>query len=178
MRFPLLALLCCALAPIAACGPSTGDELGGDELDEGGANYDGVAVHVESAEVTIDDEFGTDVRVSIRLEHQNGPAAETFEVVSARLRLDLDPYADIDLAIPSDHTPFSGLAEGEEFNASLRGSIPDNHSDWGLCDDPQGDDSPRVALDLRLRVTPGANDDEDTFDLESLAVTVHCSHTG
>jgi hypothetical protein len=176
MRSPLLALLCCALAPIAACGPSTSD---GDELDEGGAAHGGVMVHVEPPEVMIDDEFGTDVRVSVRLVHHGGPEAETLEVVSARLRLDLEPYADIVLAIPSDHPPFAGLAEGEEFNTSLRGSIPDNHDDWGLCDDPQGDDSQRVALDLLLRVTPGANGDEDdTFDLESLAVTVHCSHTG
>lgn len=156
---------------LAACSRSA------DDL-EGGAANEGVIAEIDAEpEVTIDDEFGTDVRVFVHLEHFGGPDAETLEVVSSTLRLDLEPYANIQLAIPADHPQFDGLAIGETFDFMLRGSIPDTHDDWDLCDDPQADGL-RVTLDLVLRVTPGANDDEDEFVFESQAVALACSHTG
>ncbi|NJK32516.1 MAG: hypothetical protein HC927_08955 [Deltaproteobacteria bacterium] len=173
MRTPWLALLPCALAlPLAACG-SLGVEDDAAQI--------GVVAELESQpDVTIDDEGGTSVRVFVNLDHMGGPTAETLEVVSASLRLDLEHYADIELAIPTDHPPFAGLSAGESLDFELRGTIPDNHDDWGLCSDPQSEeaDGDRVSLDLVLRVTPGANDDADEFDLGPTAVVLHCSHTG
>jgi hypothetical protein len=133
-------------------------------------------------DVTIwdDDGSGTEVSVRVNLDHMGGPDAETLEVVSASLGLDLMPYADIELAIPADHPQFSGLADGESFEFTLVGSIPDTHTEWGLCSDPQQEsaDEQRVTLSLVLRVTPGANDGEDEFEFENMAVTLHCAHAG
>ena len=39
-------------------------------------------------------------------------------------------------------------------------------------------DGNRLTLDLTLRVTPGANDDEDEYAFESYAVELNCSYTG
>jgi hypothetical protein len=152
-----------------------------DSTDGGGAAHIGVVAEVEGMpSVTIDDEAGTEVRVFVHLDHMGGPDAETFEVVSAGLRLDLEPYADIELAIPNDHPAFPGLANGEEFDLELRGSLPDTHTDWGLCMDPQAEDQDelRLSLDLELLITPGANDDADEYLFESMAVELHCSYTG
>ena len=170
----LTALACLSLS---ACGSAPAD--GGGET--GGAAHLGIVAEIDTMpDVTIDDEFGTDVRVSLHLAHMGGPAADTLEVVSASLGLDLEPYADIELAIPDDHPPFAGLADGESVDLSLRGSIPDNHDDWGLCagGGTEEADGPRVSLDLALRVAPGANDEEDEFIFESMAVAFHCSFTG
>lgn len=172
---PRLALFLPLLASALAVG--CGDDL----ADGGGAAHPGVDAQVlQEPDVTIDDEFGTDVDVRVTLEHDGGPAAETFEVVSANLDLDLEHYADVELAIPQDHPAFDGLAEGQNVDIRLRGSIPDVHDDWNLCLDVAQfeDDQQRVTLDLVLRVTPGANDADDEFLLESLAVALHCSHTG
>jgi len=174
MRFSKLALLGFVISlPLLGCS---------DLMDDGGAAHAGVmAKMLQMPEVTIDDEFGTDVRVSFDLVHYGGPDAETFEVVSASLRLDDQHYADIELAIPEDHPQFTGLADGEELHVQLRGSIPDNHDDWGLCADPQSEDQDelRVALALVMRVTPAANGGEhELFEYEALAVELHCSHTG
>ena len=72
-----------------------------------------------------------------------------------------------------------GIADGEAFDFELRGSIPDSHEDWGLCADAQSEDADeqRVTVNLVLRVTPGANDDEDELEFESRAVVLHCSFT-
>jgi hypothetical protein len=150
------------------------------DTNDGAANAGVMAELDPMPEVTIDDELGTEVRIFVDMEHFGGPDAETLEVVSASLGLDLAHYADLELAIPDDHPQFSGLADGEQFNFELRGSIPDNHDDWGLCADPQSDhaDELRVTVNLVLRVTPGANDDADEFEFESRAVTLHCSFTG
>ena len=169
-------MLTFALVPwLFACGTSTMD-------DGGGAAHIGVIAEVDMPDVTIwdDDGLGTEVSVSVNLEHMGGPAAETFEVVSASLGLDLEPYADIELAIPTDHPVFPGLDDGESFDFVLRGSLPDTHTDWGLCGDPQQEsaDELRVTLNLSLRVTPGANDDADDFEFESMAVALHCAHAG
>lgn len=172
MRFPRLALLPCVLALLPACGDMNGTD---------GAAHIGIVAEIEQMpDVTIDDENGTEVRVFVNFDHMGGPDAETFEVVSASLGLDLEHYADIDLAIPTDHAQFSGLADGDEFGFELRGTMPDNHDDWGLCADPQAEeaDGQRLTLDLLIRVTPGANDDADEYAFESLAVTLHCSYTG
>ena len=172
MRFPLPTLLTCVIA-LSACSSS------GDTDD--GAAHAGVDVDIEQMpEVMIDDEFGTEVRVFLDMAHYGGPDAENLEVLSASLRLDLEHYADIELAIPEDHPPFSGLADGEELSLELRGTIPDGHEDWGLCGDPQAeeDDGLRVSLDLVFHLTPGANDSEDEFEYEAMAVELHCSHTG
>lgn len=179
MRFrsPLLALFLTTLAAPALWGCATTPDDSGDD----GAKHPGVIAEIETeAEVNIDDEFGTDVRVFVHLEHLGGPDAETLEVVSAALRLDLEPYADIALSIPEDHPQFDGLADGESFDFQLRGSLPDSHDDWGLCFDPQteDEDGQRLSLDLVLRVTPGAHSDEAEFVFESLAVSLGCSHTG
>lgn len=174
MRLGLSLLsLACALA-FAGCGVS------GDDSGEGAAHI-GVEVELMSPPiVSIDDEFGTELRVSLELTHRGGPDAETFEFVSASLGLDLEPYADIVLAIPTDHSPFTGLSDGETRTIALRGSIPDTHTDWGLCSQPQGDqaDGLRVTLDLELHISPGANDARDEVVFESLAVELHCTHTG
>lgn len=172
MRSPALVL---ALAlPLTAC-VGTYDHYGDDAAEVGI-----IATLEPMPDVTIDDEFGTDVRVFVDMHHHGGPTAETFEVVSASLNLDLEHHADIELAIPDEHTQFSTLADGEDFMFELRGHIDDNHDDWGLCADPQAedDDELRVSLSVVLRVTPGANDDADEFEFESQAVTLHCSHTG
>ncbi|MFO7567198.1 MAG: hypothetical protein R6X02_31425, partial [Enhygromyxa sp.] len=65
-----------------------------------------------------------------------------------------------------------------QFSFELRGHIPDNHDDWGLCIGDEEAEGQRVSLDLLLRVTPGANDEADEFEFESLAVSFGCSHTG
>lgn len=175
MRSPLLTLLCLVISlPLAACAEP------GDSNDDGAA-HPGIMADIEPMpEVMIDDEFGTDVRVFVKMEHFGGPDAENLEIVSAALKLDLEHYADIELAIPEDHPPFAGLADGEELSFQLRGSIPDNHDDWGLCMDAQAEDADelRVTLDLVLHVTPGANDGEDEFEYESLAVDLGCVFTG
>jgi hypothetical protein len=148
---------------------------------DGGAAHPGVSAELETEPmVTIDDELGTDVRVFVHLDHYGGPDAETLEVVSAGLRLDLEPYADLELAIPEDHPAFTGLADGEALDFELRGMLPDNHDEWGLCLDPESTeaDGQRLSLDLVLRVTPGANSDENEFEFESYGVTLTCSHTG
>lgn len=172
MRTPLLALLCCCALPLTACGVI--------DLDDGAAHIGVVAKLETMPTVAIDDELGTDVRVFIKLTHMGGPDAENLEVVSASLRLDLEPYADLELAIPADHPPFGGLVDGAELELELRGSIPDSHDDWGLCGDPETEeaDSDRVSIDLVLRTTPGANDGEDLQTFESQAVQVNCTHTG
>jgi hypothetical protein len=172
MRFPLLAFLGCVIS-LSACATSP-------DMDEGAAHA-GVDLDIEQMpQVTIDDEFGTEVRVFIDLAHYGGPDAENLEVVSASLGLDLEHYADIELAIPEDHPQFPGLADGEEFSFELRGSIPDSHDDWGLCADAQAEDADelRVTVNFVLRVTPGANDDEDEYEYESMAVALGCSYTG
>jgi hypothetical protein len=174
MRTTLLALLGSALAlPLAACGSVDSD-------DEGAAHI-GVLAELETMpSVTIDDELGTDVRVFVHLDHSGGPDAETFEVVSASLKLDLEHYADIELAIPMDHPAFPGLVDGQSLDLELRGSIPDSHDDWGLCGDPEteDDDANRVSIEIMLRVTPGANSAENEYLFESQAVELTCSHTG
>jgi hypothetical protein len=170
----------CSLA-ITGCGGYLDDELEAGEGGDEAAAHMGVDVAITSPpSVSIDDEFGTEVRVFVELTHRGGPDAETFEFVSASLGLDLEPHADITLAIPTDHAPFAGLADGETDLLELRGSIPDNHTDWGLCSDPQGEavDGARVTLDLEIHISPGANDELDAFVFESLAVELHCTHTG
>ncbi|MFO7566561.1 MAG: hypothetical protein R6X02_28215, partial [Enhygromyxa sp.] len=173
MRTPRLALLGFVISlPLAACGDSISDN--GDD----GAAHIGVVTKIEQMpQVMIDDEQGTNVRVFVDMEHYGGPDAETLEVVSASLKLDLEHYAELELAIPADHTPFPGLADGEQFSFELRGHIPDNHDDWGLCIGDEEAEGQRVSLDLLLRVTPGANDEADEFEFESLAVSFGCSHT-
>jgi hypothetical protein len=169
MRTPLLTLLGCVIA-LAAC---SGDS---DDV----AAHPGVEAQLEQMpQVTIDDELGTDVRVFVDMAHYGGPDAEQLEIVSASLGLDLEHYADLELSIPADHPQFTGIADGQEFNFELRGSIPNNHDDWGLCADAQAedDDELRVTVNLVLRVTPGANDDIDEFEFESQAVELHCSFT-
>jgi hypothetical protein len=172
MRFPSLVLLTCVIS-LSACASLS------DDSDGGAAHIGVMAELVQMPEVTIDDELGTQVRVFIDMKHFGGPDAEQLEVISASLRLDLEHYADIELAIPDDHPQFPGLADGEELSLELRGSIPDNHDDWGLCGDPQAtdDDELRVGLSLVFHLTPGANDSEDEFEWESQAVTLHCTHT-
>lgn len=166
--------LTCALALLtSACAEATSDG--------GGAAHIGVVAEVESRpSVMIDDEFGTEIRVFVHLDHAGGPDAETFEVVAANLRLDQEPYADLELQIPADHMDFSGLADGEELDLELRGSLPDTHTDWGLCLSGQAEeeDEQRLSLDLELRITPGANSDADEHLFESMAVELGCSHTG
>ncbi len=165
------------LLPLLTLAAGCGDEL----VDGGGAAHPGVEARVlEEADVTIDDEFGTDVDVTVTLEHLGGPAAETFEVVAANLDLDLEHYSDLELAIPQDHAPFGGLETGESLDVRLRGSIPDTHDDWNLCWDVSQfeQEKDRITLDLLLRVTPGANDDADELVFESISVALHCSHTG
>jgi hypothetical protein len=176
MRIPSLSSLglVLSLAPLIACSGSLDD---GDD----GAAHPGIVAKIEDMpSVAVDDELGTEVRVFVELVHYGGPDAETLEVVSASLKLDLEHYADIPLAIPLDHPQFPGVADGESYSFSLRGTIPDNHEDWGLCTDPQAEqaDGQRVSLDLLLRVTPGANDEADEFEFESLAVTFNCTFTG
>lgn len=164
---------------LLACSACSSDPEDGGEDD--GAAHIGVIAEIETEPmVMIDDEFGTDVRVFVHLEHMGGPDAETLEVVSAGLRLDLEAYADLELAIPEDHTQFSGLLDGDSFDFELRGSLPDTHDEWGLCLGGQLEDadSHRVSLDLVLRVTPGANDDADEFEFESRSVALGCSFTG
>jgi hypothetical protein len=171
MRSTLLALLGCVIS-LAACASSTD----GDD-----AAHAGVMAELnQMPEVTIDDENGTEVRVFVDMTHYGGPDAESLEIVSASLGLDLEHYADIELSIPADHPQFAGLADGEEFNFELRGSIPDTHDDWGLCADAQAEDANelRVTVNLLFLVTPGANDEEDEFEFESRAVELHCSFTG
>ncbi|KIG12923.1 hypothetical protein DB30_00879 [Enhygromyxa salina] len=149
--------------------------------DDGSAAHAGVFAEItDMPDVGIDDEQGTSVSVRVNLTHMGGPAAETIEVVSASLGLDLEPYADIELAVPADFPPFEGLADGDTHELVLRGSIPDNHDDWGLCGDPQQEaaDAQRVTLDLVLLVKPGANDDEDELVFESQAVQMNCTFTG
>ena len=165
------------LLPLLTLAASCGDEL----ADGGGAAHPGVEARIlDEADVTIDDEFGTDVDVTVTLEHLGGPAAETFEIVAANLDLDLEHYADLELAIPEDHAPFGGLEEGEKLDVRLRGSIPDTHDDWNLCRDVSRfeQEQLRVTLDLALRVTPGANDEADELVFESISIALHCSHTG
>ena len=62
---------------------------------------------------------------------------------------------------------------------SLRGSLPDNGEDWGLCADGQAEaeDEHRVSLNLSMLVTPGANDEADEFEIEAYSMTLHCSFT-
>lgn len=173
MRSPALVLASLLTLPLAAC-------VGSYDDTDGGAAHIGVVTELEQLpEVMIDDELGTDVRVFVDMRHMGGPAAETFEVVSASLNLDLELYADIELAIPDDHPPFPGLEDGDELSFQLRGYIPNTHDDWGLCSDAQAedDDELRVTLSLVLRVTPGANDDADEFEFEQQAVALHCTHT-
>jgi hypothetical protein len=174
MRSPWLALLLTLpLLSITACAT--------DDDDQGDAANIGVIAEIDAMpEVTIDDEFGTEVEVSVAFTHMGGPDAETLEIVSASLARDLEPYADIALAIPADHPQFDGLLDGDDFEFQLRGSIPATHDDWGLCADPESldADGQRVSLNLVMRVTPGANDDASEFEFESLAVTLHCTHTG
>jgi hypothetical protein len=148
--------------------------------DGGVANPGLIATLEMEPMVTIDDESGTDVRVFVRFDYFGGPDVETLEVVSAGLRLDREPYADLELAIPADHPPFPGIVDGETLEFELRGTLPDDHDDWGLCLDPQGTevDELRVSLDLTLRVTPGANDADDELEFEAHAVTLICSYTG
>lgn len=174
MRSPALVLASLLTLPLAACVGSYDDT--GDDAAEVGI----IATLEPMPDVTIDDEFGTDVRVFVDMHHHGGPTAETFEVVSASLNLDHEHYADIELAIPDDNTQFSTLASGEDFMFQLRGRIDDTHDDWGLCLDVDTEDADelRVSLSVVLRVTPGANDDADEFEFESQAVTLHCSHTG
>jgi hypothetical protein len=149
---------------------------------DGGAAHSGVFAELETVPmIMIDDELGTDVRVFVHFEHQGGPDAETLEVVSASLRLDLEPYADLELAIPADHPPFPGLVDGESLDFELRGALPDSHDDWGLCLDggqAAEADGQRVSLDLVLRVKPGANSDQNEFEFESQSVSLGCSFTG
>lgn len=149
---------------------------------DGGAAHPGVFAELETAPmIMIDDELGTDVRVFVHFDHHGGPDAETLEVVSASLRLDLEHYADLELAIPDDHPPFAGVADGESLDFELRGTLPDSHDDWGLCLDggqAAEADGQRLSLDLVLRVTPGANSDENEFEFESQAVSLGCSFTG
>src|SRR5690349_68042 len=105
---------------LPACGSSDND--GGDAANAG------VSAEFETdPDVTIDDESGTEVRVFVHLEHYGGPDVETLEVVSAGLRLDLEPYADLELAIPEDHPPFAGLADGDSLDFELRGTLADTH---------------------------------------------------
>ncbi|WP_146157420.1 hypothetical protein [Enhygromyxa salina] len=173
MRSPRFALVC-ALTTLTACGDST-------TTDEGGAAHIGVVSEIEGMpQITIDDEVGTDVRVFMHMDHMGGPDAQTFEVVSASLQLDLEHYADIELAIPADHTQFTELLDGDEFDFELRGHIADNGDDWGLCASGGVEDTDglRVTLSVLMRVTPGANDGEDEFEFESLAVELNCSFTG
>lgn len=174
MRYPLLAAFACA-GSLSACSTLPID------TDDGAAHI-GVDVDVPQApKVTIDDEFGTDVRVFVNMVHHGGQDAETLEVVSASLNLDHQHYADIELAIPADHPQFPGLADGEQFSFQLVGHIPDNHDDWGLCSDQEAheQDEQRLSLSLVLRVTPGANgDDSNQFEHESMAVELICSYTG
>jgi len=175
MRLPLLASLCCVIS-LSAC-----DTNSNTDTDGGGAAHPGVEVTIEPMpQVMIDDEFGTEVRAYVNMIHYGGPDAETLEIVSASLVLDLEHYADIELAIPEDHGKFTGLADGDSFDFALRGSIPDTHDEWGLCTDVENQDQDelRVGLSLVLRVTPGANDDADEFEFESQAVELVCSHTG
>jgi hypothetical protein len=161
------------VALLTGCAPSSDPD--------GGAAHPGVFAELETEPmVMIDDESGTDVRVFVHFDHHGGPDAETLEVISAGLRLDLEPHVDLELAIPDDHPTFEGLADGEALDFELRGTLPDNHEAWGLCLDPDTEeaDGQRLSLDLVLRVTPGANDDADEFEFESRAVTLACSHTG
>jgi hypothetical protein len=174
MRFPLLTLLTCVIA-LSACQDDTTTDA------EGGAAHPGVEMEIDPMpEVNIDDELGTDVRAYVSMTHFGGPDAETLEIVSASLTLDLEHYADIELAIPADHPQFTGLADGDSFDFQLNGYIPDSHDEWGLCDDVQTEDEDelRVGLSVVLRVTPGANDDADEFEFEAMAVELGCSHTG
>lgn len=174
MRLSSIDLMACLALLCPACGGATMSE-GGD-----GAAHIGVVAELDQDPmVSIDDQLGTDVRVFVTMDHLGGPDAETLEVVSATLKLDLEPYADLALSIPAEHAQFPGLADGESFDFELRGALPDTHEDWGLCIGPDGEDVDelRLSLDLVLRVTPGANDGEDEFEFESRAVQLACTHT-
>jgi hypothetical protein len=161
-------------ALVLGCAPTS-------DPDPDGAANGGVFAELEMDPIVmIDDELGTDVRVFVHLDHFGGPAVETLEIVYAGLRLDLEPYTNLDLAIPADHPPFAGIADGESLDFELRAMLPDNHDDWGLCLDAEAQeaDAQRVSLDLVLEVSPGANDDADEFEFQSRSVTLVCSHTG
>lgn len=147
---------------------------------DGGAAHPGVDIEVTQVQVAIDDEIETSVRVFLELDHLGGPAAETLTVVDAHLARDLEPFAPIELAIPSDHSPFAGLAEGESVSLELRGSVPLTQDDWGLClaGPDEAMDEQRVTLHLELRITPGANSDANDFVFESRAVDLNCVYIG
>jgi hypothetical protein len=151
-----------------------------DGAEGGGAAHPGVDVTVTQVQVAIDDELETSVRVFLELDHLGGPTAETFSVVEAHLARDLEAFSPIELAIPSDHPPFAGLADGELLEVELRGSVPLTHDDWGLClaGPDEAVDEERVTLHLELRITPGANDDADDFVFESQSVTLNCVYIG
>lgn len=163
--------LAAALATTACAASDDGD---------GGAAHPGVDIEITQVQVAIDDELETSVRVFLELDHLGGPAAETLTVVDAHLARDLEPFSPIELAIPSDHAPFAGLAEGESLTLELRGAVPLTHDDWGLClaGPDEATDEQRVTLHLELRVTPGANSEANDFVFESRAVDLHCVYIG
>ena len=146
-----------------------------------GAAHPGVRVTLEPIpEINIHDEFGTDARVWVTLEHLGGPDATTFEVVSASLGKDLEHFADIELTVPEGNEAFSGLAVGEVQTVALTGSIDASGPDWALCaagPDEEMDEL-RVTLDLTVRMSPGANDESDDSVFESHTVGLNCVFAG
>ncbi|MCA9690059.1 MAG: hypothetical protein KC636_10655 [Myxococcales bacterium] len=162
------------LLSLLACAPATTQDSDTD------AAHVGVVVDVDAPDITVDDEFGTDVRVFVHLDHRGGPDAESFAVTAASLALDLAPVADLELAIPADHDPFAGLADGESVDLELRAHLDQTHETLGVCLDPDkvSSDEARFSVNLTLRISPGANDDADAHTFEALAVVLHCSYTG
>lgn len=169
------ALLAVAL-PCSACALDQGDAMDG-----GGAAHVGLRVLPNGMPtVSIDDEFGTEVRILLDAEHFGGPDVETMEVVSASLQLDLEHFSDLELALPEDGPGFEGIADGEAIMLDLRGAVDLTHDDWGLCASgaDEADDELRVTVSVELRFTPGANDDADEVLIESHAVDLNCVFIG
>lgn len=54
------------------------------------------------------------------------------------------------------------------------------HEDWGLCTSgaDESDDELRVTISLEVRVTPGANDEDDVETIEHHAVDLACVFVG
>jgi hypothetical protein len=182
MKTYAFTLLCALTLPLAACGDSMvleGGDMEETGTDESSAAESGVVAEINGTPtVHIPSIGGTEVRVSVDLTHLGGPDAETLEIVSGSLDVDLEHHTDLSLYADIDSPEFEGLAEGESFRLRMHGFTEDGDEDfWTLCE-PTQSESERVTLNLKLRVAPGANDDEDEFVFESLEVTLTCSDVG
>ena len=175
MAYRATATLLLALVSLTGCVVDDGGDA------DGAAAHPGVRFELEMLPtVSIDDEFGTEVGVRLHLDHLGGPDVETLEVLSASLQLDLEDIVELELEIPEDHPGFDGLIEGETLDLLLRDEVDMTHEDWGLCTSgaDESDDELRVTLSLEVRVTPGANDEDDVETIEHHAVDLACVFVG